>query len=95
MSAAPSAVALSAMNNLVSKYIIGEAVKIFDNICIPVVTVNGVKSPINYEASRRHIFSCDVIIVKKRGDLLMLVRPDEFNHALDKAIHLIKKRLSK
>jgi len=41
MSAAPPAVALSAMNNMMSQYITGEAAKIFDEIRIPVITVNG------------------------------------------------------
>ena len=57
MSAAPPAVALSAMNEMMSQYITGEAAKMFDKIRIPVITVNGDLWPINYEANRRHMFS--------------------------------------
>lgn len=46
MSAAPRAVALSAMNNMVSRYINGEAAKIFDEIRIPVIAVNGDRWPV-------------------------------------------------
>ena len=41
MSAAPPAIALSAMNEMMSQYITGEAAKIFDEIRIPVFNVNG------------------------------------------------------
>jgi pimeloyl-ACP methyl ester carboxylesterase len=56
ISAAPPAVALSAMNEMMSQYITGEAARPFDKIRIPVITVNGDLWPINYEANRRHIF---------------------------------------
>ncbi len=41
MSAAPPEVALSAMNEMMTQYITGEAAKLFADIRIPVVTVNG------------------------------------------------------
>jgi pimeloyl-ACP methyl ester carboxylesterase len=62
ISAAPPAVALSAMNEMMSQYVTGEAAKIFDKIRIPVITVNGDLWPINYEANRRHMFSFDAIV---------------------------------
>ena len=93
ISAAPPAVALSAMNDMMSQYITGEAAKIFDEIRIPVVTVNGDLWPVNYEANRRHMFSFDAIILKKADHFLMLDRPEEFNRALEKAIHMIIKKV--
>jgi pimeloyl-ACP methyl ester carboxylesterase len=89
MSAAPPAVALSAMNEMMSQYITGESAKIFDEIRIPVVTVNGDLWPINYEANRRHMFSFDAIVLKEADHFLMMDRAEEFNWALEKAINMI------
>ena len=89
MSAAPSVVALSAMNEMMSLYIEGEAAKIFDKVRIPVITVNGDLWPINYEANRRHMLSFDAIVLKEADHFLMMDRPQEFNRALDKAINTL------
>jgi pimeloyl-ACP methyl ester carboxylesterase len=89
MSAAPPAVALSAMNEMMSQYITGESAKIFDEIRIPVITVNGDLWPINYEANRRHMFSFDAIVLKEADHFLMMGRAEEFNRALEKAIDMI------
>jgi len=86
MSAAPPAVALSAMNNMMSQYISGEAAKIFDEIRVPVITVNGDMWPVNYEANRRHMLSFDAIVLKGADHFLMLNRPEQFNRTLEKAI---------
>jgi pimeloyl-ACP methyl ester carboxylesterase len=87
MSAASPAVALSAMNDMMSQYITGEAAKIFDKLRIPVITVNGDSWPINFEANRRHMFSYDAIVLKEADHFLMMNRPAEFNQALEKAIN--------
>ena len=89
VSAAPSAVAISAMNEMMTQYITGEAAKIFEKIRIPVITVNGDLWPINYEANRRHMFSYQAIVLKKADHFLMMDRPEEFNRALDKAIRML------
>jgi pimeloyl-ACP methyl ester carboxylesterase len=89
VSAVPPAVALSAMNEMMSQYITGEAAKVFEQIRIPVITVNGDMWPIKYEANRRHMFSYDAIIIKKADHFLMMDRPKEFNRALEKAIHTL------
>lgn len=89
VSAAPPAVALSAMNEMMRQYITGEAAKIFEQIRVPVITVNGDLWPINYEANRRHMFSFDAIILKKADHFLMMNRIDEFNAALEKAICIL------
>jgi len=86
MSAAPPAVALSAMNNMMSQYITGEAAKIFDEIRVPVITVNGDMWPVNYEANRLHMLSFDAIVLKGADHFLMLNQPEKFNCALEKAI---------
>ena len=86
VSAAPPAVALSAMRGMMTRYITGEAAKIFEGIPIPVIAVNGDLWPIDYEANRRHMLSFDAVVLKKADHFLMMDRPEEFNRALEKAI---------
>ena len=92
MSAAPPHVALSAMNEMMSQYINGKAAKIFDEIRIPVITVNGDLWPIDYEANRRHMFSFDAIIMEGADHFLMMARTEEFNRSLEKAIQKILRK---
>ncbi|MGB5218839.1 MAG: alpha/beta hydrolase [Smithella sp.] len=92
VSSAPPAVALSAMREMMSQYITGEAATIFEQIPIPVVTVNGDLWPINYEANRRHMFSYDAVVLKKADHFLMMNRPEAFNPALEKAIKMLLKK---
>lgn len=86
MSAAPPAVALSAINEYMSGYITGDAAKIFDNIKIPVMVVSADMWPIDYEANRRHMSSFDAIVLKASDHFLMMNRPEDFNSALKRAI---------
>ncbi|MEZ4483614.1 MAG: alpha/beta hydrolase [Syntrophotaleaceae bacterium] len=92
MSAAPPAVAVSAMNDILSQYISGEAARIFEEIRIPVIAVNGDMWPINYEANRRHMFSFDAIVLKDADHFLMMERSKDFNRALEKAIDMLSKK---
>lgn len=90
MSAASPDVALSAMTDMMSQFITGEAAKLFEEIPIPVVTVNGDLWPINYEANRRHMHSYHAIVLEKADHFLMMDRPSDFNRALEKAILMLK-----
>ncbi|MCU7829753.1 MAG: alpha/beta hydrolase [Candidatus Thiodiazotropha sp. (ex Myrtea sp. 'scaly one' KF741663)] len=89
MASAPSSVALSAMEEMMSQYISGEAAKIFEEIPVPVISVNADLWPIDYEANRRHMTSYDAIILKGADHFLMMNRPLEFNWALEQAIQTI------
>ncbi|MHB8788802.1 MAG: alpha/beta fold hydrolase [Desulfobulbaceae bacterium] len=89
VAAAPPAVALSAMTEMMAQYITGEAAKIFEQIRIPVVTVNGSLWPVDSEANRRHMFSFDAIVLKDADHFLMMDRPEEFNKALEQAIQMV------
>ena len=94
MTAAPPGVALSAMNEMMSQYISGEAAKVFDEIPIPVIAVNGDLWPINHEANRRHMSSFHAIVLNEADHFLMMGRPEEFNRALEKAIQgLLRKQV--
>jgi pimeloyl-ACP methyl ester carboxylesterase len=95
VSSAPPAVALSAMNEMMSQYISGEAAKIFEQIRLPVIGVNGDLWPINFEANRRHMYYYDAIVLTKADHFLMMDRPEEFNPALEKAIRMISEKTVK
>ena len=92
MAAAPPAVAISAMRDMMSQYVTGESSKIFDNIKAPVVVVNADLWPIDHDANRRHMKSFDAIVLKKSDHFLMMNRSKEFNDALKKAIDIILKK---
>jgi pimeloyl-ACP methyl ester carboxylesterase len=95
ISAAPPAIALSAMTEMLTQYITGEAAKVFEKIRIPVITINGDLWPINYEANRRHMFSFNAIVLKEADHFLMMDRPEEFNRALEKAIDMLSREAVK
>jgi pimeloyl-ACP methyl ester carboxylesterase len=86
MAAAPPAVALSAMEEMMEQYITGEAARIFEEIPLPVVVVKGDLWPVDPEANRRHMASFDVLVVEGADHFLMMNRPEAFNRALEKAI---------
>lgn len=91
MSAAPKVVALSAMESFMEQYISGRASRLFEEIRLPVITVNADKWPVNFEANRNHMFSFDAIIIKDSDHFLMLNKPKRFNTELSKAINMILK----
>ena len=92
MSSAPPEVALSAMDEMMSQYVTGEAAKIFETLSIPVVTVNADLWPVNVEANRRHMFSYDAIVLRNSDHFLMMNQPKRFNRALEKAIQIVLKK---
>jgi pimeloyl-ACP methyl ester carboxylesterase len=91
MSAAPPDVAMSAMKEMMTQYVTGEAASIFEKVRIPVVSINGGLWPINYEGNRRHMLSFEAIVIQKADHFLMMDRPEEFNRALDKAVRKLSK----
>ncbi|HEU20364.1 MAG TPA: alpha/beta hydrolase [Deltaproteobacteria bacterium] len=95
ISAAPPAVALSAMKEMMTQYVTGEAAQIFEKVRVPVITVNGDLWPINYEANRRHMFSYHAIVLKKADHFLMMSRAEDFNIALEKAINMLSGKSDK
>ncbi|MEJ2200332.1 MAG: alpha/beta hydrolase [Desulfuromonadaceae bacterium] len=95
MSSAPPTVALSALKEMMSQYITGEAAKIFDEIRIPVILVKGDLWPVNEEANRRHMFSFEAMVLKDADHFLMLDRAADFNRALEKAIATLSSKPGK
>jgi pimeloyl-ACP methyl ester carboxylesterase len=94
VAAAPPAVAVSAMNEMMAQYVTGEAARIFETVRVPVITVNGDLWPVNYEANRRHMVSYDAIVLQGADHFLMMDRPEEFNPALERAIRMLLAKAS-
>ena len=55
MSSAPKSVALSAFRNYLQQYVDGEAAQAFDDVRIPVVSINARLWPTELEENRKHI----------------------------------------
>ncbi len=89
MASAPPRVALSAMTNMLGQFVTGEAAKIFAEVRVPVVSVNGDLWPIAHEANRRHMASYDAIVVPGGDHFLQLAMPEAFNRALEQAIGMV------
>ena len=89
MASAPPRVALSAMTNMLGQFVTGEAAKIFAEVRVPVVSVNGYLWPIAHEANRRHMASYDAIVVPVGDHFLQLAMPEAFNRALEQAIGMV------
>ena len=78
-----------------SAAVVGEAAAIFKQVRIPVISVNGDLWPVNYEANRRHMVSYQAIVLPKADHFLMMDRPEDFNRALSKAIHMLLEKPEK
>jgi pimeloyl-ACP methyl ester carboxylesterase len=89
MAAAPPTIAISAMKEVLTQSVTGEAASIFNDISIPVYVVKGDLWPVDFEANRRHMHSFDAVEIENADHFLMLNRPEEFNAELKKAIEKI------
>lgn len=87
MSSAPPRIAISAVNDLLSRYSTGESTEMFKGIKIPIIAVNADLEPTDIEANRKHMYSFDTIIIKNADHFLMMAKPVEFNKGLQKAIN--------
>jgi pimeloyl-ACP methyl ester carboxylesterase len=86
ISSAPPYVALGSMEAYLDLYVSGAAARIFDNLKVPVICVNGDLWPVNFEANRRHIHDFEAITVPGGDHFLMLNQANAFNGALEQAI---------
>ena len=90
MSSAPKAIALSAFRNYLGQYADGEAVTVFQNISIPVISINARLWPTAAEENRKHIHNYQLFYIEKTGHFPMLEKPEEFNMLLKKALNSIE-----
>lgn len=94
MSSAPKAVALSAFRNYLQQYVNGEAAQIFDDVRIPVISINARLWPTEPEENRKHIADYQLYYIDGTGHFPMLEKPGEFNALLRKAIHSVEAKRS-
>lgn len=86
MSAAPPKVALSAMENMLSEVVSGEALSPFDGFAVPIVAINADLWPTNVEANRRHMHSFNAVILEESDHFLHMAEPESFNRKLEGVI---------
>ena len=91
MSSAPPKVALSALHNYFGQNVNGEASKVFENINIPVVSINSkFWRPTNLAENKKYIKNYKLFYIEGTGHFPMLEKPKEFNMLLKKAISIIE-----
>lgn len=90
MSSAPKTVGLSAFRNYLQQYVNGEAAQVFDDVRIPVVSVNARLWPTEPEENRKRIADYQLYYIDGTGHFPMLEKPEEFNALLRKAIHSVE-----
>lgn len=90
MSSAPKEIALSAFKNYLGQYVTGEAAIVFNDITVPVVSINARLWPTAPEENRRHIKNYKLLYIEGTGHFPMLEKPKEFNMLLKKAINSIE-----
>ena len=90
MSSAPKEAAISAIHNYLGQYVNGEASKVFEDINIPIVSINARLWPTNPEANRKHMKNYKLYYIEDTGHFPMLEKPDEFNMILKEAINYIE-----
>jgi pimeloyl-ACP methyl ester carboxylesterase len=95
MSSAPQEVALSAFRNYMGQYVNGEAIEVFKNITIPVVSINARLWPTNPDANRKHIQTYNLFYIEDTGHFPMLEKPKEFNKLLTEALEYIETKMDK
>lgn len=93
MSSAPEKTALNAIRNHLEQFVSGEASRVFENIHIPVVSINARLWPTDAAANRRHIKDYKLFYVEETGHFPMLERPEEFNTILKEALAYIEEKL--
>lgn len=90
MSSAPQKVALSAFHHYIAQYVNGEASEVFENITVPVVSLNARLWPTNPDANKKHIQTYKLLYIEGTGHFPMLENPEEFNRLLTEALKYIE-----
>ncbi len=90
MSSAPKEIALSAFRNYLEQYVSGEAAIVFEDITIPVVSINARLWPTAPAENRKYIQNYELTYIEGTGHFPMLEKPEEFNILLQKAISSIE-----
>jgi pimeloyl-ACP methyl ester carboxylesterase len=90
ISSAPKEIALNTFRNYVGQYVTGEAATVFNDITIPVISINARLWPTAPEENKKHIKNYHLFYIEKTGHFPMLEKPDEFNILLNNALNRIE-----
>ncbi len=90
MASAPHEVALSVFRNYMGQYVNGEASGVFENITIPVVSINARLWPTDPDTNRKHIQTYNLFYIEGTGHFPMLEKPKEFNSILTEVLEYIE-----
>lgn len=86
MASAQRDAAISSFRNYLGRYLTGEAAVAFQDLHLPVVSVNARLWPTNAEENRKHIHNYEPMYVEYQGHFPMLAEPTAFNAVLKQAI---------
>ncbi|MCC5859041.1 MAG: alpha/beta hydrolase [Ectothiorhodospiraceae bacterium] len=86
MAAAPPEVAISAMEEMLSDVVSGEALEAFHGLEVPIVAINADLWPTDVEANRRYLPGFEAVILEGTDHFLHMAEPEAFNRALAEAI---------
>ena len=86
MAAAPPEVAISAMDDLLSRHADGEAARHFEELTIQVVAINADLWPTDIEANRQLQPEFRAVIIEESDHFLHMAKPEAFNHELERII---------
>lgn len=92
ISSAPKEIALNAFLNYLGQYVSGEAAIVFNDINIPVVSINARLWPTAPEENKKHIKNYQLYYIEGTGHFPMLEKPDEFNMLLKKTLNSIESK---
>jgi len=92
MSSAPKEIALNAFRNYLGQYVNGDAATVFEDITVPVVSINARLWPTAPEENRKHIANYQLFYIEETGHFPMLEKPEEFNALLKKALNSIESK---
>ncbi|MDZ7852090.1 MAG: alpha/beta hydrolase [Halomonas sp.] len=86
MAAAPPEVAISAMEDMLTRHAEGEAAQHFEELTIQVVAINADLWPTDLEANRQLQPAFRAVIMEDSDHFLHMAKPEAFNRALERMI---------
>ena len=89
MSSAPKEIALSAFRHYLGQFVSGEAAQVFEDVSVPVVSINARLWPTSLEENRKYIKDYKLLYIEESGHFPMLERPEAFNSLLEDALKYI------
>lgn len=86
VAAAPPEVAISVMEDMLSRHADGEAARHFEELTIPVVAINADLWPTDIEANRQLMPEFEAVIMEDTDHFLHMAEPAAFNRELERMI---------